>query len=95
MADLTKSLKSDPSKPLCYSCVHRLTIPGDAHSRCNNHEAEVAAAPQGVKSGWFRWPINFDPVWLVSCSGFSDDPKDKTERRELDPMIELLGMLKR
>ena len=24
----------------------------------------------GIKSGWFNWPYNFDPVWLDSCDGF-------------------------
>lgn len=24
----------------------------------------------GFNSGWFFWPINFDPVWLDTCDGF-------------------------
>ena len=24
----------------------------------------------GIKSGWFMWPVNFDPVWLENCDGF-------------------------
>ena len=35
--------------------MKRLNISGNAH---------------GIKSGWFYWPINFDPVWLESCNGF-------------------------
>jgi hypothetical protein len=31
------------------------------HVRGNTH---------GVRSGWFCWPLNFDPVWLEICSGF-------------------------
>jgi hypothetical protein len=38
--------------------------------------------------------LNFDPIWLESCDGFSDDPKDKKEREEYDPLIELLALLK-
>lgn len=30
---------------------------------------EVAGHPVGIASGWFAWPANFDPVWLVSCTG--------------------------
>ena len=26
----------------------------------------------GKKSGWFNWPINFDPIWLISCDGFEE-----------------------
>lgn len=25
----------------------------------------------GVKRGWFNWPWDFDPVWLLECNGFS------------------------
>ena len=31
----------------------------------------VTANPHGIKMGWFIWPINFDPVWLLSCDGFT------------------------
>lgn len=26
----------------------------------------------GIKSGWFAWPLDFDPVWLESCYGFTE-----------------------
>lgn len=25
----------------------------------------------GIRRGWFNWPMNFDPVWLEECDGFS------------------------
>ena len=81
-------------KPDCYKCVHRLEVPGSAHSRCNNHAAKVSGHAHGVRSGWFMWPVNFDPTWLVSCNGFSADEKDKTEEKDLDPLLELMGMLR-
>lgn len=31
----------------------------------------IEANPHGVKSGWFNWPFNFDPVWLEGCDGFT------------------------
>jgi hypothetical protein len=24
----------------------------------------------GIRRGWFNWPLNFDPVWLLTCDGF-------------------------
>ena len=30
----------------------------------------IEADPHGVRSGWFMWPANFDPVWLRNCDGF-------------------------
>ena len=35
----------------------------------------IKANPHGVRSGWFMWPANFDPVWLVSCDGFTAKEK--------------------
>lgn len=81
-------------KPNCYDCVHRLPVAGDTHSRCNNHSATVVAHEHGIKKGWFRWPMNFDPTWLIACDGFSSDPADRMERKELDPLLELIGLLK-
>lgn len=33
------------------------------HVRGNTH---------GVRSGWFTWPINYDPVWLEICNMHSE-----------------------
>ena len=61
--------------PKCATCVHRLSIPGDRHSRCNaGRTAHVTANPTGVRRGWFNWPLNFDPVWLVTCDSWTDEP---------------------
>jgi hypothetical protein len=59
-------------KPNCYRCEFRGTIPGDCHSRCSNRDAEVEGNAYGISAGWFFWPDNFDPVWLVSCNGFRE-----------------------
>lgn len=100
-------------KPDCYKCVHRGTIPGDAHSQCNHPEVEAVSTERnplmrmahamsgaynpiakklnivanfhGIRSGWFMWPVNFDPVWLKNCDGFT--PKEKPDanvREEAD-----------
>jgi len=83
------------SKPDCYKCSHRRDVVGSAHSRCNNHAAKVQGSPHGIRNGWFLWPLNFDPTWLVSCDGFSTSEEDKkAETKRLDPLIELFSMLK-
>lgn len=81
------------SKPDCYKCVHRRTIPGNCHSRCNNFQAVVRGNPHGIKMGWFLWPLNFDPTWLISCDGFSSDPKDQKPEQKANPLMELLAIL--
>lgn len=31
----------------------------------------IKANEHGVRSGWFNYPFNFDPVWLENCDGFT------------------------
>ena len=31
----------------------------------------IKADDHGVNKGWFNWPINFDPIWLRNCEGFT------------------------
>ncbi len=35
----------------------------------------ITADRYGFSKGWFFWPANFDPVWLLSCKGFT--PKEE------------------
>ena len=81
-------------KPNCYKCVHRRELPGNAHSRCNNIKTKVVGNETGIRRGWFIWPFNFDPVWLMSCDGFSDNPADKLPEHKTDPLVELMSMLR-
>lgn len=37
-------------------------------------ELNIRAAEQGVRNGWFVWPVNFDPTWLTNCEGFEAKP---------------------
>lgn len=34
-------------------------------------EVEISFHLHGIQNGWAAWPLNFDPVWLTSCTGFS------------------------
>ena len=59
------------TKPDCYKCGHRRSIPGDAHSQCVAPNAKVKGHKIGIKGGWFFYPFNFDPTWLLKCDSFS------------------------
>lgn len=63
------------SKPNCYDCKHSRELPGDCHLGCANLSANVKGHEHGKRMGWFLWPFNFDPTWLISCDGF--EKKDK------------------
>ena len=32
----------------------------------------ISGHEHGIRSGWFNWPINFDPSWLLTCNGFEE-----------------------
>jgi len=73
----------------CYTCVHRKTIPGDAHSKCDHPEAlislimpeitsiRVKGKLHGIKNGWFSWPLNFDPTWMEDCNSYKEKIKNE------------------
>ena len=62
-------------KPNCRECEYRENIPGDCHSACANKQAHVEGNQHGINNGWFYWPFNFDPTWLISCDGFKEKEK--------------------
>ena len=44
----------------------------------NAHKLNIKYNFHARVKGWFFWPINFDPVWLLNCDGFT--PKVLFER---------------
>jgi hypothetical protein len=57
----------------CYSCIHRESVAGSAHSNCDNPDPIMNGHPTGIKNGWFNYPHNFDPVWkLDMCANFEN-----------------------
>lgn len=40
-------------------------------------QINLKAEPHGVRMGWFMWPSNFDPVWLLNCDGYKPQEKSK------------------
>lgn len=37
-------------------------------------ELGITCRAHGLRNGWFCWPADFDPVWLLTCKGF--EPKE-------------------
>lgn len=70
-------------KTNCYECKNRRTIPGDAHSSCSMPDRNIKAREHGIKSGWFMYPYNFDPVWRINeCNNFEANEERKAPRTE-------------
>jgi len=64
-------------QPNCYECKYRKNIPGDAHIECTNITCKVEGNEVGIRRGWFHYPYNFDPVWLINCDGFENEIEEK------------------
>lgn len=58
--------KDDVSAALMTIMGHRLP----AGVRLANDILNIKGNAHGIRSGWFCWPFNFDPVWLENCDGF-------------------------
>lgn len=57
----------------CFYCIHKRTIPGDCHISCANPDRDMTGNLHGIFSGWFFYPINFDPSWKTKkCCNFKD-----------------------
>lgn len=58
------------------SCCHPGASPiaillfAAGQSEMKTKQIHVRGNTHGVRSGWFLWPMNFDPCWLEICSGF-------------------------
>ena len=37
----------------------------------------IKARESGIRRGWFNWPYNFDPVWLLECNGYTEKKDGK------------------
>ena len=83
------------TKHNCHECIHRATLPGNCHIRCRHVSAKVGMNPHGVQNGWGFWPLEFDPIWVESCNGYSQDPADRFQGGEDDPLMGLLAMLEK
>ena len=38
-------------------------------------ELNIQGNEHGIRSGWFNWPYNFDPIWLTNCNGYEKPKK--------------------
>ena len=71
-------------KPNCYECEHRGIVPGSCHSSCSHpkrNDVEITGNTYGISMGWFSWPWDFDPTWLISCNGFSQKGTENADNK--------------
>ena len=49
-------------------------------NKTNAIKLGIKGNPQGIRGGWFMWPVNFDPRWLVECNGHLEKIKKNRQR---------------
>ena len=49
----------------------------------------IRASSHGINKGWFMWPVNFDPVWLRNCYGFTDKDNVKEYLDKFKNVVQL------
>ena len=70
---------------LCKKCKFKKNIPGDAHVSCSRIKTKVSNINQhGSNSGWFMFPLNFDPIWGDKCDAFVDKSFDLDKAEDID-----------
>jgi hypothetical protein len=60
----------------CNSCQHQ-NQKVNGHSSCRNEGATVVFNSHAYFNQWANWPIDFDPIWLISCNGYKEDERGK------------------
>jgi hypothetical protein len=86
----------------CEGCAYRGNIPGDSHVKCEVRwtDEELAkivsrANPHGIRSGWFLFPLNYDPTWGGNECPHRSEVRDKSNLAPNDPLAGILSLLKR
>jgi hypothetical protein len=60
----------------CYTCTHRRSTTGDAHTCCTKPDPNMKGEAHGIREGWFWYPTNFDPVWKATlCNNYTEKTK--------------------
>lgn len=55
----------------CYDCIHKRSVPGNAHIRCAKPDKQMTGDSHGIRNGWFIYPLLFDPTWKTKdCNNF-------------------------
>jgi len=69
----TKKVKKQEKK--CWDCKYRDEVVGSCHSSCKHPQPKrinIQCFKRGIEGGWFAFPCNFDPTWLITCDGFEE-----------------------
>ena len=71
-----KKIKGDK----CFICKNKRNIGEDCHILCAKPDRNLKANPIGIQGGWFNYPRNFDPSWIISdCKNFEKKERNNAK----------------
>ena len=63
----------------CYHCANKQEVPGNCHITCVKPDADMTGDEHGIRSGWFFYPLLFDPTWKTKmCNNYEANKLVKT-----------------
>jgi hypothetical protein len=69
----------------CYHCQHRRRIPGEEHIKCAKPDPDMTGNDYGIRSGWFFYPYNFDPIWRTKeCVNYTEEDNHGSSKGATD-----------
>lgn len=54
-----------------------------------NKGIKVVGDEYGIRSGWFQYPLNFDPCWLNKCSAYLEGHQKWIDKRNEETVEKL------
>ena len=83
-------------KTKCDGCIHLRNLHKDkgVYRGCNNIHAHITSDTLEIPKTWFFWPMDFNPKWIISCDGFSNNLKDNQPEILHDPLKIMLKILR-
>jgi len=88
------------TKSQCWRCAYKAAVPGSCHIRCVYNWAKSEHRPPrgkeyGIDSGWYYFPLNYDPVWMIDgCQARADEREPEMVGPD-NPMLDLLSIMAR
>ncbi|PIT96492.1 hypothetical protein COT94_00080 [Candidatus Falkowbacteria bacterium CG10_big_fil_rev_8_21_14_0_10_37_14] len=85
------------TKKSCYGCAYKQNVPGDAHIACsfNFKKAEKPLPqgdPHGIKNGWYSFPVNYDPNWMMTeCQAYAEESDPEMT---IEPFMSLISLMR-
>ena len=84
----------------CHNCAYKSNIPGDTHISCRFNWAKSNEKPpegnlHGIRKGWYNFPMNYDPTWMIDeCKKFSSTIDKEMYLDSFDFLSALLSFIK-